>query len=158
MSLLRFVVLCLAMALLPWPALAVSRVQFQVFYVSTVDPAGRQAQLPITVYMDVPNQQSVNSVCSVGPRVRDAVVVSLRKETYPLDRMGKLDTQRVAQQIRPALESAVGKDTVVGIIVSMEPPKVSAAAASGAFARLGCMGANEQAKAQKGGEKGEAKH
>ena len=149
MSIVRLFVLCLAIAFGSTPALAGSRVQFQVFYVSYVDMAGKQGQLPISIALDTPSQQSANAVCSVGPRVRDALVVGLRKEIYRLDRSGKMDTAAIAQKVRPVIEKVVGTENVLDVAVSMDPPKVSAAAASGAFARLGCIGANDQASTAK---------
>jgi len=149
MTIARLFVLCLAIAFGSTQALAASRVQFQVFYVSFIDTAGKQGQLPISIALDVPSQQSANAICSIGPRVRDALVVSLRKETYRLDRNGRMDTAAIAQKIRPVIEKVVGTENVLDVAVSMDPPKVSAAAASGAFARLGCIGANDQASAAK---------
>jgi hypothetical protein len=149
MSTARLLVLCLTIAFGSTPALASSRVQFQVFYVSFVDTVGKQGQLPLSIALDAPSQQSANAICSVGPRVRDALVVSLRKEIYRLDRSGKMDTAGIALKIRPVIENVVGTENVLDVAVSMDPPKVSAAAASGAFARLGCIGANDQASAAK---------
>jgi hypothetical protein len=143
----RLFLLCVFVGLASHPASAASRVQFQAFYVSFVDSAGKQGQVPIALAIDVPSAQSGSAICSVGPRIRDTLLGALRKEVYRLDRQGKLDTAAIAQKIRPVVEGAVGQENVVGVDVSMDLPKVSAAAASGAFARLGCIGAHDQASA-----------
>lgn len=149
MSVFRLVVLCIALGFAAAPASAASRVQFQVFYVPFVDTLGRHGQVPLSVALEVPTQQSASAICSVGPRVRDTLLTSLRKQTYRLDRDGRIDTGAIEERIRPVIEGAVGKDNVLDVDVSMDPPKVSAAAASGAFARLGCMSSSDQANAEK---------
>jgi hypothetical protein len=125
-----------------------NRVQLQVFQVKVVDPAGKQGQMPITVYIDTPGSRQAQAICSVGPRVRDALVTHLRKDIYVMDKAGKLDTQAIAVGARPVIENAVKKENVVGVEVSMDPPKISAAG-SGMFARMGCIGVAEETEKQK---------
>lgn len=129
-----------------------NRVQLQVFQVKVVDPAGKQGQVPITVYIDTPSSRHAQSVCSVGPRVRDALITHLRKDVYPMDKTGKLDTVKIATGARPVIEDAVKKENVVGVEVSMEPPKISAAG-SAMFARLGCIGVAEESEKSKANKK-----
>ena len=81
-------------------------------------------------------------MCQVGPRLRDALLTHLRKETYTLDQQGKIDTLAIAENARPVIEGTVRKDNVVGVEVSMDPPKVKPAAA-GMFARMGCIGVTD---------------
>ena len=116
-----------------------NRVQLQVFQVKVVDPSGKVGQIPITFYIDTPGSRNAQAVCQVGPRLRDALLTHLRRETYSLDRQGKIDTLTIAEGARPVIEGAVKKDNVVGVEVSMDPPKVKPAAAP-MFARIGCIG------------------
>jgi len=74
--------------------------------------------------------------------LRDALLTHLRKDTYKLDAQGKLDTASIAEGARPVVEKAVNKDNVIGVAVSMDPPKINAAS-SAMFARLGCIGVVE---------------
>lgn len=119
-----------------------NRVQLQVFQVKVIDPAGKMGQIPITVYIDTPGSRNAQAVCQVGPRLRDALLTHLRKETYTLDQQGKIDTLAIAENARPVIEGTVRKDNVVGVEVSMDPPKVKPAAA-GMFARMGCIGVTD---------------
>ena len=125
-----------------------NRVQLQVFQVKVIDNTGKQGQVPITFYIDTPNSRSAQAICSVGPRVRDALTTHLRKETYPMDRQGQLDTAGIAEKARPVIEEAVKKENVTGVVVSMDPPRVSAAG-SGMFARMGCIGVAEESERSK---------
>ena len=120
-----------------------NRVQLQVFQVKVIDSTGKQGQIPITFYIDAPNSRSAQAICSVGPRVRDALITHLRKEIYPMDRQNQVDTVGIAEKARPVIEEAVKKENVTHVIVSMDPPKISAAS-SGMFARMGCIGVAEE--------------
>jgi len=119
-----------------------NRVQLQVFQVKVIDTTGKVGQIPITVFIDTPGSRSSTAVCSVGPRLRDALLTHLRKDTYKLDAQGKLDTASIAEGARPVVEKAVNKENVIGVAVSMDPPKINAAS-SAMFARLGCIGVVE---------------
>jgi hypothetical protein len=135
----------LALSAAAGPAQAQSqqnRVQLQVFQVKVVDTTGKMGQIPITVFVDTPGSRNATAVCSVGPRLRDALLTHLRKDIYKLDAQGKIDTASIAEGARPIVENAVKKENVIGVAVSMDPPKINAAS-SAMFARLGCIGVVE---------------
>jgi len=139
-----------------------NRVQLQVFQVKVVDPKGTQGQMPVAVYIDVPNRQASTDVCAVAPRLRDALNTYLRKENYKLDAQGNIiDIKRMSQDARPIVEGAVKASNVAGVEIKQGAPQVKASAAS-MFQKSGCIGvadANEEPKggAKKGDAKGEAK-
>jgi hypothetical protein len=133
-----------------------NRIQLQVFQVKVVDTKGQQGQMPVGVYIDTPNRKASTDVCSLGPRLRDALNTYLRKETYQLDAKGNLqDTARMGQGARPIIENQVKAENVVGVEVKQGAPTVKASAAA-MFQKSGCIGvadANEDSKAKsKGGE------
>jgi hypothetical protein len=135
--------LALAFVLLATPALAAdskSRVQLQVVQVKSVSPSGSISEQPITVLINTTNSQGSEKVCSLAPRVRDAVNQRITKQTYKLDRDGKLDTAKIASDLTQPVKNAGGAENVVSVEVQMGGPHVKGAAAT-AFARTGCIGA-----------------
>jgi len=134
-----------------------NRVQLQVFQVKVVDPKGTQGQMPVTVYIDVPNRQSSTDVCAVAPRLRDALNTYLRKETYKLDDRGNItDMARMSQGARPIVDGAAKAENVAGVEIKQGAPQVKASAAS-MLQRSGCIGVADATDAPKGAKKGEAK-
>jgi hypothetical protein len=130
---------------------AQNRVQLQVFQVKVTDSTGKPGQVPITFYIDSSSSRGAQSICSVGPRVRDALITHLRKETYPMNQQNQVDTVGIAEKARPVIEDVVKKENVTNVVVSMDPPKISAAG-SGMFARMGCIGVAEESE-KKGAKK-----
>jgi hypothetical protein len=135
-----------------------NRVQLQVFQVKVVDPKGTLGQLPVTVYIDVPNRKSSTDVCAMAPRLRDALNTHLRKETYKLDERGNIiDVARMSQAARPIVEGAAKAENVAGVEIKQGAPQVKASAAS-MLQRSGCIGVADANEEPKGGaKKGEAK-
>ncbi len=135
-----------------------NRVQLQVFQVKVSDVKGVQGQMPVAVYIDVPNRKSSTDVCAVAPRLRDALNTYLRKETYKLDAQGNIiDMARMSQGARPVVEGAVKAENVSGVEIKQGAPQVKASAAS-MFQKSGCIGVADANEEPKGGaKKGEAK-
>ena len=136
-----------------------NRVQLQVFQVKVIEVQGRQGQMPVAVYIYVPNRKASKDVCAVAPRVRDALNTHLRKETYKLDAKGNLqDLPAMSAAARPVVENAAKKENVSGIEIKQGPPQVKSSAAS-MFQKSGCIGvadAVEEPKAAKGAPKAAA--
>lgn len=133
------------LALLAAPAVAADtqpRVQLQVVQVKAVNPAGTISEQPITVLINTTSSQASEKVCSVAPRVRDAVNQRITKESYKLDKDGKLDTAKIAADLTPGVKTAGGAENVVSVNVQMGGPHIKGAAAT-AFARTGCIGASQ---------------
>lgn len=134
-----------------------NRVQLQVFQVKVVDLKGTQGQMPVAVYIDVPNRQASTDVCAMAPRLRDALNTYLRKETYKLDAQSNIvDIKRMSQDARPIVEGAVKASNVTGVEIKQGAPQVKASAAS-MFQKSGCIGVADASEEPKGAKKGEAK-
>ena len=134
-----------------------NRVQLQVFQVKVVDTKGTQGQIPVTVYIDTPNRRGSSDVCSMAPRLRDALNTYLRRETYKLDPQGNLtDTARMAQGARPVIEGQVKAENVAGVEIKQGAPQVKASAAT-MFQKSGCIGVADAVDEAKGGKKADAK-
>jgi hypothetical protein len=137
--------LAAAAAILAAPALAADtqpRVQLQVVQVKATNPAGTISEQPVTVLINTSSSQASEKVCSVAARVRDAVNQRVTKETYKLDKDGKLDTAKIAADLTPGVKAAGGPENVVSVNVQMGGPHIKGAAAT-AFARTGCIGASQ---------------
>jgi hypothetical protein len=134
-----------AFAILAVPAFAADsqpRVQLQVVQVKAVNPAGVISEQPVTVLINTSSSQASEKVCAVAPRVRDAVNQRVTKESYKLDKDGKLDLAKIATDLTPGVKSAGGAENVVSVNVQMGGPHVKGAAAT-MFARTGCIGASQ---------------
>jgi len=133
-----------ALILLAMPAFAADapqpRVQLQIVQVKAVNPTGAISEQPITVMINTTSSQASEKVCSVAPRVRDAVNQRITKESYQLDKDGKLDIAKIASDLTPGVKAAGGPENVVSVSVQMGGPHVKGAGAT-AFARTGCVSA-----------------
>lgn len=147
---MRFISTVLLTALLLAPmvtytssAHATNRVQLSTFLLKVVE-GGRTkvGQLPITIYLELPDKGSAEYLCAIAPRVRDVILQKLNKETYVLNRKQKLNVKVLEDKIRPSVIRSVKKVKVLDVQVRQGAPKVSSSGAR-LFHRTGCMQVNE---------------
>ncbi len=126
------------------PALAEVKVQLSTFLIKVVEgKRTKVGQLPITVFLEIPDKRSAEYLCAIAPRVRDVILRKLNNETYVLNRKQKLNTDVIKDKIsRPVIRS-VKRVKILSVSVKQGAPKISSSSAR-LFHRTGCMQVADQ--------------
>jgi len=96
------------MTLAPRDAVAMNRVQLSVFMVNIkVLGINKTGQMPLTVYLDLLDQEEAEYVCGIAPIVRDAILRNLSKKTFLLDKSNKIDVKNLRLELWPIAYKAI---------------------------------------------------
>ena len=126
------------MSLIPSPAWALERVQLSVFLVKVVEGREkRSGQLPVTIYLDLKDREEAAYVCGIAPRVRDALLQHLNKETFYLNNKEKLNINKLRLDLWPIAYKAIPNVKLQNMLGVQGEGKVGSSEAR-MFARKGC--------------------
>ena len=80
---------------------------------------GKKDKAPITITLEVPEQDHVSIICRLEPRLRDALLETLFTYPIPMDAQRNLDVEGVRPHLLAATNRALRRDIVTGVLIEM---------------------------------------
>ena len=107
---------------------AAPRIQLAALMAPVRWPSGRQGTTPVTPVLDIGQQEAVDPVCALTPRIRDAVITALYETPIPGSSHNTLDLESVKVRLTQAVNAALGRVLINGIdlVAGVSPATVSA--------------------------------
>ena len=111
-------------------------IQMFSFPVPLQQDDGVVGHLPVTPYLEVIRPQHADSVCGSIPRVRDAVLRTLRSLPVRLRGDGQLDPQGLDEALIRVINDAMGQPLVVHVHLAHGPTSMNPKTVTGLPPRL----------------------
>ncbi len=91
--------------------------QLESFMAPALYPGrSRPGSFPVTVILNVPEEDKVGAICRVTPRIRDAIMMSLFTKPIPI-RRGKAEMDGTSVQLLDAINKSLGSNMVSKVII-----------------------------------------
>lgn len=107
---------------------AAPRVQLAALMAPVRWPSGRLGTKSVTPVLDIGQQGTVDSVCALTPRIRDAMITALYETPIPGSGHGTLDLDSLKVRLTQAVNTALGRTLVTGVdlVAGVRPADISA--------------------------------